>query len=185
MSSFAGNLGPAMLGRDALSAGGCAGAGRGGACLGPLWGRLFWVVFWLRFFLGGIKLIIVSCGFVRYGPGFFVLAWKSVTSSTVTRPLRSTVFWKGSPETYVSSQDGTCYLLFCPCYLIVFSFCSGCSALAAWTRVSPVCSFLLPCRVAAVLVAPSGRICRVFLGCLSLFKCGLPGLCLWKPLQID
>ena len=110
--------------------------------LGAIVGKVGWVVFLLRFFLGEIKLIIVSCGFVRYGPGFFVLAWKLVTSSTVTRPLWSTVFWEGSPVTYISSQYGTCCLIVCPCQFIVPLFCFGCSALAAWTLVSPVCSFL-------------------------------------------
>ena len=101
MSSFAGNLGPVMLGRDALSAGGCAGGGLVRNLLGAIVGKVVLGRFLLRFFLGEFKLIIVSCGFVRYGPGFFVLAWKSVTSSTVTRPLRSTVFWKGSLATYL------------------------------------------------------------------------------------
>ena len=115
MSSFSGNLGPVMLDWDALSAGGCTGGGLMRKLLGVIVGKVGWVVFLLRFFLGEIELIIVSCGFVRCGPGPFVLAWELVTSSTVTRPLRSTVFWKGSLATYVSSQDGTCYLLFCPC----------------------------------------------------------------------
>ena len=125
--------------------------------LGVIVGEVVWVVFLLRFFLGEIELIVVSCGFVRCGSGFFVLAWKLVTSSTVTRPLWSTVFWKGSPATYVSSQYGTCYLIFCPCYFVVPLFCFGCSALAAWTRVSPVCSFL----------------------CCSPVGCRM---CLWRPL---
>ena len=99
MSSCAGNLGPVTLGRDALSAGGCAGGGLVRNLLGAIVGKVVLDPFSLRFFLGGIKLIIVSCGSVRYGPGFFVLAWKLVTSSTVTRPLWSTVFWKGSLAT--------------------------------------------------------------------------------------
>ena len=99
MSSFSGNLGPVMLGWDALSAGGCIGGGLRRNLLGVIVGEMGWVVFLLRFFLGEIELIIVSCGFVRCGPGPFVLAWELVTSSTVTRPLRSTVFWKGSLAT--------------------------------------------------------------------------------------
>ena len=99
MSSFSGNLGPVVVGWDALSAGGCIGGGLMRNLLGAIVGKVGWVVFLLRFFLGEIEVIVVSCGFVRYGPGFFVLAWKSVTSSTVTRPLRSTVFWKGSLAT--------------------------------------------------------------------------------------
>ena len=102
-------------GRDAWSADGSVGVGWGRSFLLSLWG-VVWGPYWLELSSGGNKDIVVSYGVVRYVPGLFVFAWKSVTSSTVTRPLRSTVFWKGSPETYVSSQDGTCYLLFCPCY---------------------------------------------------------------------
>ena len=99
MSSFSGNLGPVVVGWDALSAGGCMGGGLRGNLLGVIVGKVVLGRFLLRFFLGEIKLIIVSCGFVRCGPGLFVLAWELVTSSTVTRPLRSTVFWKGSLAT--------------------------------------------------------------------------------------
>ena len=99
MSSFSGNLGPVVLDWDALSAGGCIGGGLRRNLLGVIVGEMGWVVFLLRFFLGEIELIIVSCGFMRCGPGLFVLAWELVTSSTVTRPLRSTVFWKGSLAT--------------------------------------------------------------------------------------
>ena len=99
MSFCAGNLGPVTLGRDALSAGGCAGGGLVRNLLGALVGEVVSGRFLLRCFLGGIDLIVVSCGFVRCGLGPFVLAWELVTSSTVTRPLRSTVFWKGSLAT--------------------------------------------------------------------------------------
>ena len=99
MSFCAGNLGPVTLGRDALSAGGCAGGGLVRNLLGALVGKVVSGCLLLRCFLGGIDLIVVSCGFVRYGYGLFVLAWELVTSSTVTRPLRSTVFWKGSLAT--------------------------------------------------------------------------------------
>ena len=63
MSSFSGNLGPVMLGWDALSAGGCTGGGLMRNLLGVIVGEMGWVVFLLRFFLGKIELIIVSCGF--------------------------------------------------------------------------------------------------------------------------
>ena len=63
MSSFSGNLGPVMLDWVALSAGGCTGGGLMRNLLGAIVGKVGWVVFLLRFFLGEIKLIIVSCGF--------------------------------------------------------------------------------------------------------------------------
>ena len=53
MSFCAGNLGPVTLGRDALSAGGCAGGGLVRNLLGALVGKVVSGRFFAKIFLGG------------------------------------------------------------------------------------------------------------------------------------
>ena len=71
MSSCAGNLGPVTLGRDALSAGGCAGGGLVRNLLGAIVGEAVLGRFLVKIFLGGNKADYCQLWFCQVRPWIF------------------------------------------------------------------------------------------------------------------